>query len=213
MCSSDLLDTIEALFSGLSNQAVLRSEIRRLFKWLKDRKMTTVITGEQGEGMLTRQGLEEYVSDCVILLDHHIREQISTRRLRIVKYRGSTHGTNEYPFLIDEAGLSVLPITSVGLDHNASMERIPTGIQRLDAMLGGRGFYRGSSVLVTGTAGTGKSSLAATFAQATCARGERVLYFAFEESQSQITRNAASIGVDLGKWVQKGLLKDRKSVV
>jgi circadian clock protein KaiC len=200
------LDTIESLFSGLSNQAILRAELRRLFNWLKDKGMTTVITGERGDGTLTRQGLEEYVSDCVILLDHRIHNQMSTRRLRVVKYRGSTHGTNEYPFLIDEKGISVLPITSVGLDHKASDERVSSGVPRLDNMLGGEGFYRGSSILVTGTAGTGKSSLAAHFAAATCARGERCLYFAFEESPSQIVRNMRTIGLELSGYVKNDLL-------
>jgi circadian clock protein KaiC len=201
-----MLDTIETLFSGLSNPAILRAEIRRLFGWLKEKELTTVITGERGEGALTRQGLEEYVSDCVILLDHRVNNQVSTRRLRIVKYRGTTHGTNEYPFLIDETGITVLPITSLSLNHTASRERIPTGVPRLDTMLGGKGFYRGSSILVTGTAGTGKSSLAAHFANATCEGGERCLYFAFEESKSQIMRNMGSIGIDLAKHEKKGLL-------
>lgn len=202
-----MLDTIETLFSGLTNQAVLRSEIARLFKWLKDKGMTTVITGERGEGALTRQGLEEYVSDCVILLDHRIIDQISTRRMRVVKYRGSVHGTNEYPFLIDEKGLSVLPITSFGLNHKASNERISSGIPRLDTMLGGRGFFRGSSVLVSGSSGTGKSTISAHFANASCERGEQCLYFAFEESQEQIIRNMKSIGLDLAKHVKSGLLR------
>jgi circadian clock protein KaiC len=201
-----MLDTIESLFAGLSNEAVLRSELRRLFYWLKERGMTTVITGERGDGTLTRQGLEEYVSDCVILLDHRIHNQMSTRRLRVVKYRGSTHGTNEYPFLIDEDGISVLPITSVGLNHHASDERIGTGVPRLDAMLGGQGFYRGSTILVTGTAGTGKSTLAAHFADATCRRGERCVYFAFEESPEQIMRNMRTVGLDLAPHVKRGLL-------
>ena len=200
------LDTIETLFSGLSNQGILRSELRRLFHWLKAKGMTTVITAERGDGTLTRQGLEEYVSDCVILLDHRIHNQMSTRRLRVVKYRGSTHGTNEYPFLIDEDGISVLPITSMGLNHAASNERVSSGLPRLDGMLGGDGFFRGSSILVTGTAGTGKSTLAAYFADATCRRGERCLYFAFEESQHQIVRNMRSIGLDLAPHIQRGLL-------
>src|SRR5262245_346248 len=182
-----VLDTVETLFGGLSNAAVLRSELRRLFRWLKDRGVTAVITGERGAGTLTRQGLEEYVSDCVILLDNRVHDQVTTRRLRIVKYRGSTHGTNEYPFLIDEAGISVLPVTMLGLEHGASDERISSGVPRLDAMLGG-GFYRGTSVLISGTAGTGKTSLAAHFAAAACARGERVLYLAFEESREQLAR-------------------------
>jgi circadian clock protein KaiC len=162
-----VLDTIESLFGGLSNQAILRAELRRLFRYLKDRGVTAVITGERGEGALTRQGLEEYVSDCVILLDHRIREQVSTRRLRVVKYRGTPHGTNEYPFLIDETGFSVLPITSLGLQHDVSDERVSSGIHDLDAMLGGEGYYRGSTILASGTAGTGKTSLAAHFADAT----------------------------------------------
>ncbi|MGV3590480.1 MAG: circadian clock protein KaiC [Gammaproteobacteria bacterium] len=201
------LDTIESLFSGLSNEAILRAEIRRLFRWLKDRGVTAVITGERGEGNLTRQGLEEYVSDCVVLLDHRVVDQVSTRRVRIVKYRGTTHGTNEYPFLIDADGISVLPITSAGLRHEVSRERISSGIPRLDAMLGGKGYYRGSSVLVSGTAGSGKSSMAAHFVDAACARGEKCLYFAFEESPSQIVRNMRSIGIDLEKWEEKGLLQ------
>jgi circadian clock protein KaiC len=201
------LDTIETLFGGLSNQAILRSELRRLFRWLKNKGVTVVITGERGDGTLTRQGLEEYVSDCVILLDHRVTEQLSTRRLRIVKYRGSLHGTNEYPFLIDEHGFSVLPITSLGLQHEASDERVSTGVPRLDAMLGGEGVYRGSSVLISGTAGVGKTSLAAHFADATCRRGERVLYLASEESQGQMVRNMRSIGLELGPWVRKGMLR------
>jgi circadian clock protein KaiC len=202
-----VLDTIETLFSGLSNEAVLRTELRRLFRWLKDKGVTAIITGERGEGQLTRQGLEEYVSDCVILLDHRVIDQVSTRRLRIVKYRGTTHGTNEYPFLIDEDGFTVLPITSLGLQHSASTERISSGIPRLDTMLDGKGYFRGSTVLVSGTAGSGKSSLAAHFVNAACARGERCMYFAFEESPGQIIRNMRSIGVDLEPWVKKGLLQ------
>lgn len=202
-----VLDTIEALFAGLSNTAILRAELRRLFHWLKDRGVTAIVTGERGDKLLTRYGLEEYVADCVIFLDFRIEEQISTRRLRIVKYRGSSHGSDEYPFLIDESGLSILPITSLGLDYPVSAERISTGIPKLDTMLGGKGFYRGSTILVSGTAGTGKTSLAATFAVAACRRGERCLYFAFEESPSQIIRNMSSIGMDLTRWVKKGLLK------
>jgi len=201
-----VLDTIEMLFGGLSNQALLRAELRRLFRWLKDRGVTAVITGERGDGTLTRQGLEEYVSDCVILLDHRVVDQVSTRRLRIVKYRGTTHGTNEYPFLIDENGIDVLPVTSLRLDHESSNERISTGVAELDSMLEG-GVYRGSTVLISGTAGTGKSSLSAHFANASAQTGERCLYLAFEESPSQIRRNMLSIGVDLGKWEKKGLLK------
>ncbi len=202
-----VLDTIEALFSGLSNAAILRAELRRLFHWLKDRGVTAIVTGECGDKTLTRYGLEEYVADCVIFLDFRIVEQISTRRLRIVKYRGSSHGSDEYPFLIDESGLSILPITSLGLDYPVSSERISTGIPKLDTMLGGKGFYRGSTILVSGTAGTGKTSMSATFAAAACLRGERCLYFAFEESPSQIIRNMSSIGIDLTRWVKKGLLK------
>jgi circadian clock protein KaiC len=206
-----VLDTLESLFSGFSNAAVLRAELRRLFRWLKDRGVTAVITGERGEGALTRQGLEEYVSDCVILLDHRVVEQVSTRRLRIVKYRGTSHGTNEYPFLIDEQGISVLPLTSLGLDHPVSEERISAGIPGLDAMLGGKGYFRGSSIMISGTAGTGKSSLAAHFADATCRRGERCLLFAFEESPAQILRNMRSIGLDLERWIDKGLLRIESS--
>ena len=202
-----VLDTIESLFSGLPNPLILRAELRRLFRWLKEKGVTAIITGERGEGSLTRYGLEEYVSDCVIVLDHRVNEQISSRRLRVVKYRGSTHGTNEYPFLIDEDGIAVLPVTSLGLQLIASTARIPTGIPRLDTMLGGAGYYKGSSVLVSGTAGTGKTSVAVLFAVAACRRGERALYFAFEESPSQIVRNMRSIGIDLEPWLQKGLLQ------
>jgi len=206
-----VLDTIESLFSGLPNPLILRAELRRLFRWLKDRGVTAVITAELGDGTLTVHGMEEYVSDCVIELDHRVSDQISSRRLRVLKYRGSIHGTNEYPFLIDEDGISVLPVTSLGLQHIASTDRIPSGVARLDAMLGGAGYYRGSSVLVSGTAGTGKSSLAAHFAEAACRRGERALYFAFEESPSQIMRNMRSIGIDLEPWVQQGLLQFQAS--
>jgi len=202
-----VLDTIEALFSGLSNENILRSELRRLFRFLKDKGVTAIVTGEQGERAFTRFGLEEYVADCVIFLNHTVYQQIATRRMRIVKYRGSAHGTNEYPFLIDQQGFSVMPISSLGLDHPASTERIATGVPRLDTMLGAQGYYRGSSILITGTAGTGKSSLAAHFVNAACARGERCLYFAFEESQNQIIRNMHSIGIDLGQWVELGLLQ------
>ena len=202
-----VLDSIETIFSGLPNPRVLRAELRRLFRWLKDKGVTAIITGERGDGTLTRQGLEEYVSDCVIVLDHRVSDQLSSRRLRVVKYRGSTHGTNEYPFLIDEDGISVLPVTSLGLQQIATSERIPSGVARLDAMLGGKGYFRGSSVLISGTAGTGKTSLAAHFAAAACRRGERALFIAFEESPSQIMRNMLSIGIDLEPWVQKGLLR------
>lgn len=202
-----VLDTIETLFAGLQNVGVIRAELRRLFRWLKDKGVTAIITGERGDGTLTRNGLEEYVSDCVILLDHRVTEQVSTRRLRIVKYRGSSHGTNEYPFLIDEKGFSVLPITSLGLEHQVSDERISSGIPRLDTMLGGEGYYRGSTILISGTAGCGKSSISAHFAQAACQRGERCLYISFEESPGQMVRNMRSIGLDLGRWLHKGLLR------
>jgi circadian clock protein KaiC len=201
-----VLDTIESLFAGLSNPGILRAELRRLFRWLKDKGLTAVLTGERGESGLTRQGLEEYVSDAVILLDHRVQDQVSTRRLRIVKYRGSHHGTNEYPFLIDREGLSVLPVTSLGLTHPAIDERVSTGVARLDEMLGGRGYYRGSTVLLSGTAGTGKTSLAAHFVDAACRRGERCLYFLFEESPLQLMRNMRSIGINLQQWVDHGLL-------
>jgi circadian clock protein KaiC len=202
-----VLDTIESLFAGLPNQLILRAELRRLFRWLKDKGVTSIITGERGEGTLTRQGLEEYVSDCVIMLDHRVTEQTSIRRLRVVKYRGSMHGTNEYPFLIDENGFSVLPVTSLGLNHIVSNKRISSGIAELDQMLEGKGYYRGSTVLVSGTAGVGKTSIAAHFAEAACKRGERVLYFCFEESPNQLMRNMLSIGVKLEPWVHKGLLQ------
>jgi len=205
------IDTVEALFSGFANEVILRAELRRLFGFLKSKGVTAVITGEQGEKSLTRFGLEEYVADCVIFLSHKVDQQIATRRLRIVKYRGSAHGTNEYPFLIDEQGFSVIPISSIGLDHSASVERVFTGIPRLDTMLGGKGYFRGSSILVTGTAGTGKSSMAAHFIDAACRRGERCLYFAFEESRNQIIRNMRSIGINLEQWVNKGLLEFRNS--
>lgn len=202
-----VLDTLEALFSGLPNHGILRAELRRLFRWLKDRGLTAVITGERGEASLTRYGLEEYVADCVILLDHRIEDQISTRRMRVVKYRGTQHGTNEYPFLIGSKGFSVLPITSLRLDHAASKEVVSTGIPQLDAMFGNGGLYRGTSALVTGTPGTGKSSIAAAFVNAACARGERALLFAFEESADQLMRNMRSIGIDLSPWVRQGLLE------
>ncbi|HWA98036.1 MAG TPA: circadian clock protein KaiC, partial [Pirellulales bacterium] len=201
-----VLDTIEVLFSGLSNTSVLRAEIRRLFRWLKDKGVTAVVTGERGEGSLTRYGLEEYVSDCVILMDHRVREQISTRRLRIVKYRGSAHGTNEFPFVIDEDGLSVIPITSLGLAHSISEERVSSGVPQLDEMLGGKGFFKGTSVLISGSAGTGKTSIAGYFASAACARGERCSFFSFEEAPGQLIRNLRSIGLDLDQWQKRNLL-------
>lgn len=202
-----VLDTIENLFSGLTNQNILRAELRRLFHWLKEKGVTAIITGERGDSSLTRQGLEEYVSDCVILLDHRITNQISTRLLRVVKYRGSMHGTNEYPFLIDEDGISVLPVTSLQLDVDVSTETISSGIHNLDNMLGGDGFYKGSSVLVSGTAGTGKTSIAASFAHSVCLSNQRCIYFAFEESPMQIRRNMLSIGIDLSGHIESGLLQ------
>ena len=202
-----VLDTIEALFAGLEDSAILRAELRRLLAWLKDKGVTAIITGERGDGQLTRYGIEEYVSDCVILLDNRVEEQVTTRRLRVVKYRGSAHGTNEYPFLIDDQGISVLPITSAGLGHAISSEPISTGIPNLDAMLGIGGYYRGSSVLISGLAGTGKSSFGAAFVDAACKRGERCLYFSFEESPDQVIRNMGSIGMDLAPHVAAGLLR------
>ena len=201
-----MFDTLEAIFSGFGNSGILRSEFRRLFRWLKDRRLTTIITAERGEGTLTRHGLEEYVSDCVILLDHRVKEQISSRRLRIVKYRGTKHGADEYPFLIDERGMSILPLTSLQLQHSVSKERISSGIPDLDKMLEGKGYYRGSSILLSGTAGSGKTSLAASFVDAACRRGERCLYIDFEESRDQVVRNMRSIGIDLEQWNKKGLL-------
>ncbi len=202
-----VLDTVESLFSGLTNVGILRAELRRLFAWFKDRGVTAVITGESGEKTLTRYGLEEYVADCVITLDFRVREQISTRRLRIIKYRGSSHGADEYPFLIEKTGISILPVTSLGLEHTVSNERISSGIPRLDSMLAGKGFYRGSTILISGTAGTGKTSFASKFVESACRRGERCLYLAFEESADQIMRNMKSIGTDLAPWVKKGKLK------
>jgi circadian clock protein KaiC len=201
-----VMDGIETLFAGLSDEAILRSELRRLFNWLDERGLTAVVTGERGDRTLSRNGLEEYIADCVILMDHRVTEQISTRRLRIVKYRGSPHGTDEYPFLIDDDGISIVPVTSLGLTHKASRERVFSGMPALDEMMDGKGYYRGSSILVSGSAGTGKSSIAAKFADASCARGETCLYFAFEESPSQIMRNMDAIGIRLERWVKKGLL-------
>ena len=202
-----VVDTIETLFSGLEDEQLLRSELRRLFEWLKSKGVTAIITAERGEGTLTRYGLEEYVADCVILLDNRVHDQLSTRRLRIIKYRGSAHGTNEYPFIIDEQGITVMPLTSTGLAHGASTERMPTGIPDLDQMLEGKGYFKGSSILVSGMAGSGKSTVAAHFAEATCAAGHRCIYFAMEESQQQIIRNMRSVGIDLQKWVDKKLLR------
>ncbi|MDP9339930.1 MAG: circadian clock protein KaiC [Acidobacteriota bacterium] len=201
-----VLDTLEAVFSGFSNAGLLRAEIRRLFRWLKDWNLTTVVTAERGEGALTRYGLEEYVSDCVISLDHRVNDQISTRRMRVVKYRGSAHGTDEYPFLIDSKGFSVLPLSAIRLNHKVSKERVSSGVKDLDGMLEGKGFYKGSSVLVSGTSGSGKSTLAAHFANQSCISGKRALYVAFEESAAQVTRNMRSVGIDLGHHIKKGLL-------
>ena len=201
-----VLDTIESLFAGLSNEGILRSELRRLFRWLKKKGVTAVITAERGENTISRHGLEEYVADCVIMLDHRVTEQVSTRRARVVKYRGSRHETNEFPFLIGDDGIFLLPVTSMGLDYEVTTARISTGIPRLDTMLGGRGYFRGSSILVTGTPGTGKTSIASTFADAACRRGERCIYIAFEEGREQIFRNMRSIGIDLAAWAAKGLL-------
>ena len=201
-----VLDTIESLFAGLSSEGILRSELRRLFRWLKKKGVTAVITAERGENTISRHGLEEYVADCVIMLDHRVTEQVSTRRARVVKYRGSRHETNEFPFLIGDDGIFLLPVTSMGLDYEVSTARISTGIPRLDTMLGGKGYFRGSSILVTGTPGTGKTSIASTFADAACRRGERCIYIAFEEGREQIFRNMRSIGIDLAAWAAKGLL-------
>ncbi len=206
-----VLDTLESLFSGLDNEAILRAELRRLFYWLKEKGVTAVITGERGEASLTRQGLEEYVSDCVILLDHRVIEQVSTRRLRVVKYRGSTHGTNEYPFLIDETGISVLPITSLKLDNEVSSEIVSTGVKGLDGMFNGGGFYRGSNILISGTAGTAKTTIASYFAYEQCRKKERVIYFAFEESPQQLVRNMKSIGLDLAPYLKNGALQIHSS--
>ena len=202
-----VLDTIEVLFGGLKDEGVLRSEIRRLFRWLKEKGVTAIITGERGTGTMTRNGLEEYVSDCVILLDHRVNEQISTRRIRVVKYRGSVHGTNEFPFLIDETGISVLPITSLGLKHPGTTKRVSTGVDGLDKMLGGKGYTEGSTVLISGTAGTGKTSLAAAFAIDICKKGKRCVYLSFEESPGQLIHNMRSIGLELEPYVKKGLLQ------
>jgi circadian clock protein KaiC len=201
-----VLDTIEVLFAGLKDDGVIRSEIRRLFRWLKEKGVTAIITGERGKGSLTRHGLEEYVSDCVILLDHRVDDQLSTRRLRVVKYRGSEHGTNEYPFLIDSDGISVLPISSLGLDYPASTKRIASGVPELDVMLSNKGYFRGSSILISGTAGTGKSSLAAQFVNHSCENGERCLYISFEESPGQFKRNMSSIGIHLQPHIDTGTL-------
>ncbi len=201
-----MFDTVEALFTGFSNPSILRAEFRRLFRWLKDRDLTAIVTAERGDGTLTRQGLEEYVSDCVILLDHRIKDQISARRMRVVKYRGTRHGADEYPFLIDEQGISILPLTSIQLNHVVSDQRVSSGVPDLDEMLEGKGYFRGSSILVSGTAGSGKTTLAATFADASCRRGERCLFIDFEESSNQVARNMKSVGIDLEQWSEKGLL-------
>jgi circadian clock protein KaiC len=202
-----VLDTIETLFAGLSQTRLLRAELRRLFSWLRTKGVTAIVTGERGDSGMTRHGLEEYITDCVILLDHRVIDQNATRRLRVVKYRGSTHGANEAPFFIDELGISVLPIASLGLQHRVSPGRLSTGVKDLDEMMGGKGYFRGSSILVSGSAGTGKTSLAGYFADAACRRGESSLYFAFEESAAQIVRNLRSIGLDLQPWLRQGLLQ------
>ncbi|MEO8018771.1 MAG: circadian clock protein KaiC [Pseudomonadota bacterium] len=202
-----MLDTIETLFGGLKDTGILRAELRRLFRWMRDRGLTVVITAERGEQMFTRQGLEEYITDAVISLDHRVHDQISTRRIRVVKYRGSTHGTNEYPFLINRDGITVLPVTSMLLEHEAPSERVSTGLPALDEMVGGKGYYRASTVLMSGTAGTGKTTLAAHFVDAACARGEKCLYFLFEESPQQLMRNMRAAGIDIQRWYDKGLLQ------
>jgi circadian clock protein KaiC len=199
------------LFAGIPNEAIVRSELRRLFDWLKDNRLTTVITAERGERSLTRHGVEEYVSDCVILLDHRIIDDLSTRRLRVIKYRGTAHGTNEYPFLIDEQGVTVVPITSLGLAHVASDKTVSSGLSELDAMLAGKGYFKGSSILLTGGPGTGKTTIAAHFAECCCRRGERCLYFSFEESPSQLVRNMSSVGIDLQPMIDRGLLRCQSS--
>jgi circadian clock protein KaiC len=201
-----VLDTVESLFGGFENEGILRSELKRLFGWLKEKGVTSVITGERGEKTITRHGLEEYVADCVILLDHRVTAQVSTRRLRVVKYRGSSHGSNEYPFLISERGIFLVPVTSMGLDYKVSTERVSSGNTRLDTMFGGKGYYRGSSIFVTGTPGAGKTSIASAFAEAACRRGEKCIYFSFEESKDQLFRNMRSIGIELSRWDRKGLL-------
>jgi circadian clock protein KaiC len=206
-----VLDTIDTLFAGIPNEAIVRSELRRLFDWLKDHQLTTVITAERGEGSLTRHGIEEYVSDCVILLDHRIIDDLSTRRLRVVKYRGTSHGTNEYPFLIDEQGITVVPITSLGFAHVAADETVSSGLPELDTMLAGKGYFKGSSILLSGGPGTGKTTIAAHFADSSCRRGERCLYFSFEESPSQLVRNMRSAGINLQPWIDQGLLRYQAS--
>ncbi len=202
-----VLDSIESLFAGITDAGILRLEIKRLFRWLKQKQVTAVITGEQGQDSFTRHGLEEFISDCIILLDNRVRQQVSTRRIRVIKYRGSNHGTNEYPFVIDKDGLSVIPITSAGLDHPGTDEKVSTGVPSLDKLFAGEGYTKGSTVLVSGTAGTGKTSLAAAFAVESCKRGERCLYLSYEESPGQLIQNMRSIGFDLERWSKKGLLK------
>lgn len=202
-----VLDSIESLFAGFTDVGILRVEIKRLFRWLKDKQVTSIVTGEPSQGFYTRQGLEEFVSDCIILLDNRVKEQISVRRIRVVKYRGSKHGTNEYPFVIDKEGLSVIPITSAGLDQPGTAKRVSTGIPSLDKMFQGAGYTRGSSVLASGTAGTGKTSLAAAFAVGSCKRGERCLYLSYEESAGQLVQNMKSIGFEMEPLIKKGLLK------
>ena len=202
-----VMDSIESLFAGITDAGILRLEIKRLFRWLKQKQVTAVITGEQGLDSFTRHGLEEFISDCIILLDNRVRQQVSTRRIRVIKYRGSNHGTNEYPFVIDKNGLSVIPITSTGLDHAGTKEKVSTGIASLDKLFSGGGYTKGSTVLVSGTAGTGKTSIAAAFIIASCKRGEKCLYLSYEESPGQLIQNLRSIGFDLERWTKKGLLK------
>lgn len=202
-----VLDTIEVLFSALEDTATLRSELRRLFTWLKGQGVTALVTAERGEGAITRHGLEEYVADCVITLDHRVDEQIAVRRIRVLKQRGSGHGTNEYPFVIDAGGVTVIPVTSFRLDHPAGTEVVSTGVADLDAMVGPGGWYKGSATMISGESGTGKTTFAASFVAAACRRGERALFLAFEESGAQLTRNMGSIGLDLAQWTEEGLLR------
>jgi len=201
-----VLDTIELLFGAYSDQTTARIELVKLMRWLEDRGVTAIITGESGNNALTRFGIEEYVSDCVIVLDHRVREEISTRLLRVMKYRGSVHGTNEYPFLIAKNGFIVLPVSSLSLDYAVSRERVSVGVPELDEMLSG-GPYRGSTTLVTGVSGTGKTSVAMSMVNAACARGERSLVLLYEESAFQLERDMGSIGINLKRWTDSGMLK------
>jgi circadian clock protein KaiC len=203
-----VLDSLESLFAGITDIGILRLEIKRLFRWLKEKKVTAIVTGETGQnGSYTRHGLEEYISDCIILLDNRIRDEMATRRVRVIKYRGSSHGTSEYPFVIDNEGLSVIPITSAGLAQPGTDKKVSTGIPSLDKLFKSKGYTRGSTILASGTAGSGKTSFAGAFALESCKRGERCLYFSYEESSGQLIQNLLSIGIDLAPWVEKGLLK------